>query len=144
MSDPISDVVSRHYPGSKQVRRAVAEPTAPVEVTEERWDSKPVVKTVRGQQIELFTIGQLGQALNGRAAVTMRLWERNGVIPKARMRLSAKNGLGGRRYYSRAQVEAIVQAAHTHGLMEPRARLTPEFTKDVLRSWAALENNSET
>lgn len=130
--------MSDYYPGSKQLRRAVATP-APATPDESAWDAKPVVKTVRGQQIELFTIGQLGQALGGRAAVTMRLWERNGVIPKARMRLANKNGHGGRRYYTRPQVEGMRRIAQEEGLLEPRARLSPRFTERVVELFRDLE-----
>lgn len=127
-----------YYPGSKRLRRAVAQPAVVAGKDDAGWDAKPVVKTLRGQQIELFTIGHLGMAL-GRAAVTMRLWERNGVIPTARMRLHNKNGKGGRRYYTRPQVEAIRTAAEKHGLMERGAPITPDFTRDVVAAWAALE-----
>lgn len=132
----VFDVAAR-YPGSKQLRRAVAPPAAaPVEAT---WDAKPVIKTVRGVQYELFTVGQLGQALGGRAAVTMRLWEREGVIPKARMRLPNKNGIGGRRYYTRPQVEGMRRIAEEEGLLEPRARLSPRFTERCVQLFRDLE-----
>lgn len=132
MTDP-----ALHYPGSKQLRRAVAPAAKPEPKDESAWDAKPIIKSIKGEQVELFTIGQLGQAL-GRAAVTMRLWERNGVIPTARMRLTNKNGKGGRRYYTRAQVEGIRQIAKEEGLLEPRARLTPEFTRRVVRLFKEL------
>lgn len=139
VSDPISDVLSR-YPGSKQQRRTVASPAASTGRAEpDRWDAKPVIKSIKGEQLELFTIGQLGQAINGRAAVTMRLWTRNGVIPEARLRLSPKNGKGGRRYYTRAQVEGIAQIAREEGLFVERARITPTFTARVVQLFRDLE-----
>ena len=124
------------YPGSKQLRRAVAPQPAPA-VDDRAWD-RPVKKVVRGQEVELFTIGQLGQAL-GRAAVTLRLWERNGIIPKARMRLAPKNGIGGRRYYTRAQVEGIAQIAQEEGLLKPQARLSKTFTERCVQLFVDLE-----
>lgn len=127
-----------YYPGSKRLRRAVAQPVKDAPEPSDSWDAKPIRKTLRGQQLELFTIGHLGAAL-GRAAVTMRLWERKGVIPTARLRLAPKNGIGGRRYYTRPQVEAIIAAAEKHGLMERGAPLTQGFTDDVLAAWASLE-----
>lgn len=138
MPDPSSDVfsVADRYPGSKQLRRAVAGPP-PVEPA--TWDAKPVIKTIKGQQVELFTIGQLGAALGGRAAVTMRLWEREGVIPKARMRLSNKNGVGGRRYFTRAQVQVCIEAATRYGMLQPGSPIDRQFTRDVVAGWAALE-----
>ena len=140
MSDHSSDadVGDRYYPGSKQLRRTVATPAAQPPKDENAWDAKPIIKTVKGEQVELFTIGQLGQALGGRAAVTIRLWERNGVIPTTRMRLHSKNGKGGRRYYTRAQVEGMAQIAREEGLLEPRARLTPRFTARVVQLFKEL------
>lgn len=139
MSDHSNDAfsVGATYPGSKQLRRAVAPTPAAPPVDETAWDAKPIIKSVKGEPLELFTVGQLGQAL-GRAAVTIRLWERNGVIPTARMRLNNKNGLGGRRYYTRAQVEGIRQIAKEEGLLEPRARITPEFTRRVVALFKSL------
>lgn len=136
MTTPDHDAADRslYYPGSTRLRRAVAQPEES-EKAEPTWDAHPVIKNHRGQQLELFTIGHLGAAL-GRAAVTMRLWERNGVIPTARIRLAPKNGVGGRRYYTRSQVEAVIAAAKKHGLMERGAPITPAFTDDVVAAWA--------
>lgn len=134
----MSDYSSDHYPGSKQLRRAVAKPPAADRVEQDGWDAKPVIKSIKGQQMELFTVGQLGAAI-GRSAVTVRLWERNGFIPKARMRLSAKNGIGGRRYYTRPQVEGIARIAKEEGLLKPQARLTPSFTARVVQLFRDLE-----
>lgn len=130
------------YPGSRQLRRAVAPPVVSERPDADAWDSRPVRKVIRGQEVELFTIGQLGQAL-GRAAVTMRLWERNGYIPIARMRLANKNGKGGRRYYTRAQVEGIARIALEEGLLEPRASLSPSFTKRVIQLFTDLEKKKD-
>ena len=133
--DHVSD---QHYPGSKQLRRAVAPVAKPVPRESGHWDAVPIVKTIRGQSVEVFTVGQLGQSV-GRAAVTIRLWERKGFLPKARMRLADRNGKGGRRYYTRAQVEGIARIAKEEGLLEPQAPLTPEFTRRVFQLFVDLE-----
>ncbi len=67
---------------------------------------------IKGNDVELFTITELSQALN-RQPVTIRKWETKGILPKATF---TKPGAGGdprgrRRLYSRAQVEALVQIA---------------------------------
>ena len=129
----------QHYPGSKQLRRAVAPPAKPAgREAGQQWDASPILKTIKGQTVEVFTIGQLGQSV-GRAAVTIRLWERKGFLPKARMRLADRNGKGGRRYYTRAQVEGIARIAKEEGLLEPQAPLTPEFTRRVFQLFVDLE-----
>lgn len=134
----MSEFSGDRYPGSRQLRRAVAAPV-PQDSGKPAWD-KPVIKIVRGVEVELFTIGQLGLALN-RAAVTMRLWERNGVLPKARMRLAPKNKVGGRRYYTRGQVEGVARIAAEEGLLEPNARLTDTFTKRCVQLFIDLERS---
>lgn len=135
MSDPVDsmfgDLADERYPGSRHTRRA----PGPVQPTEAAWDAKPIIKLVRGVRYELFTVGHLGQALGGRAAVTMRLWERQGVIPPARIRLANKNGKGGRRYYQRAEVESAVSLAKELGMLAPRSPIHPEFGVRLSALW---------
>ena len=130
------------YPGGSKPRRKVDAP-APVAVpAEPSWDARPVIKYVRGEEVELFPIGALGQALGGRAAVTMRMWEREGVIPKASFRLANKNGVGGRRYYTRPQVEGIRAIAQEEGCLEKGAPITKDFTAKCFALFAALKKGS--
>lgn len=84
------------------------------------WDAKPLVYDVDGQACEFFTIGQLAQAL-GRSPVTVRRWERLGVIPVANFRSPTRTvAQKARRLYLRLQVEWIVYIAREEGLMEDR------------------------
>lgn len=127
------------YPGGKKPRRV-----APVPAKDDapRWDAKPVKKLLRsGDEIELFPVGMLGMAL-GRAAVTMRLWEREGVIPKATFRLPARNGVNGRRYYTREQIEGIQRIAEEEGLLGNRGPLTKDFTTKCIQLFADLKKGS--
>jgi len=82
------------------------------------WDAKPRKYTVNGQETEFFTVGQLAQAL-GRQPVTIRKWEREGIIPKATFQTPGKDGdpRGRRRLYTREQVEGIVRIAHEEGVL---------------------------
>lgn len=123
--------MDERYPGSRHTRRT---PVA-ARPAEDAWDAKPIVKMVRGVRWELFTIGQLGVALGGRAAVTMRLWERKGVLPRARIRLAAKNGKGGRRYYQRHEVELAVALANELGMLTAGSPLHPEFGSRLHALW---------
>lgn len=131
--------MDERYPGSRHTRRApVASRPA-----EDAWDAKPVVKMVRGVKWELFTVGQLGQALGGRAAVTMRLWERDGVLPRARIRLANKNGKGGRRYYTREQVEGLRSLAAQLGMLAPRSPIDKRFAPAAVELFRSLEQKKE-
>ena len=124
------------YPGSRHPRRAVAAAPAPAEAPS--WDARPVKKRIKGVDRELFPVGALAAAV-GRSAVTMRLWERNGVLPAAKFRLQNKNNVGGRRYYTRGQIEAIVRIAGDLGMLGEQRRIHPDFTANVVQAWRDLE-----
>lgn len=132
------DMDDDRYPGSRHSRRP-----ATLRPEEEPWDFRPIIKTVRGVRWELFTIGHLGNALGGRAAVTMRLWERQGVLPKARIRLAPKNGKGGRRYYTREQVEGLQAIAGQLGMLTPRAAIDKRFAPAAMELFRSLEQKKE-
>lgn len=72
---------------------------------------------INGETVELFAIGAVCAAL-GRPAVTIRLWIRQGHLPQATFRMPERNGVKGRRLYTRAQVEAIIQVAEAHGIRD--------------------------
>jgi hypothetical protein len=82
---------------------------------------------VGNQQVELFTISQLAEALN-REPVTVRGWEHKGFIPKATFSKPGKGGdvRGRRRLYSRAQVEALVSLAQEEGLLADKHKKITE------------------
>lgn len=128
------------YPGGKNPQRQQVAP-APVPA-EPDWDARPVVKVVRGTEIELFPVGALAKALN-RAAVTMRMWEREQLIPKATFRLANKNNVGGRRYYTRPQIEGIRRIAEEEGCLEKGAPITKDFTAKCFQLFADLKKGAQ-
>jgi hypothetical protein len=110
-----------YYPGSNRPigtapDRSVEEPD------DERWDLKPRIYQVNGEDVEFFTVGQLGKALGGRKPVTMRKWERTGLIPKATFTKPSDDPRGKRRLYTRAQIEGMVQIATEEGMLNPFAK----------------------
>lgn len=123
----------RYYPGS---RHPIPErkPVVYEQPDPDRWDAHPKVYKVKGEDVEFFTSGELAQALDGRATVTIRAWERKGIIPKATFHKPSDKPQGRRRLYSRAQVEGIVQIAKEEGIYSSDSRvkiLTTNFTKRV-------------
>jgi hypothetical protein len=110
-----------YIPGSKKKRR---EPDPKVSRRKSGetngWDANPIIKTLGGQETEVFTIGALAQALE-KQIVTVRLWERKGYIPRAPYRLRAKTlkgqKTGGNRVYTRALIEATVDEFAKRGLL---------------------------
>lgn len=129
-----------YYPGSKQP--LPAGPTTPKKrppvVT--GWDERPVIKPVRGKEVELFTIGAVCQAL-GRPHVTIRHWTRKGYIPLAPFRMPERNGIEGRRLYAREHIESLVRCAQKHGLLDaPRIDWSKhtDFTAEVREAWKQI------
>ena len=111
-----ADIAQEYYPGSR--RPIVRHPNRNTEQQlpdPERWDAKPRVYKVRGTDVELFTVGQLAKALN-RRPVTIRLWERQGIIPRSTYQRNSEDPRGRRRLYSREQVEGMVQIAKEEGI----------------------------
>lgn len=76
---------------------------------------------VNGKRVQFFDIGQLAKALN-RESVTLRKWEREGIIPKPTFRKKGKDIRGSRRLYTRAQVIGLIKIAIEEGVFYPHQR----------------------
>lgn len=98
--------MTEYFPGSRQVITPPAGPPPETQVPPGKQ------YTIGGKPVELYTIGQVAEVLN-RKPVTIRKWEREGVIPSATFVKPGANGdvRGRRRLYSRAQVEALLRIA---------------------------------
>lgn len=140
------------FPGGEPSRRARAERRAPPPETPvddgPSWDDYPLRKELRGEMIELFRVGALAEAI-GVTPKAIYKWERQRIFPPARYRTQApKQGPipgkvpAGRRLYTRAQIEAVIEAATEAGVIMPRRiGQHPDwklFTALVVRSWKAL------
>lgn len=142
----VSDLFARFddldVPGKKP-RVAAIEP--PPLVADPTWDEHPVVKYIKGEPVELFTIGDLAAAL-GRKPVTIRSWEDAGLFPVARYRSAPPKGeqvpgkqTKGKRYYTRAQIEVVLAAARdTRVLVDPRKADWKKFTRLIVDGWQRL------
>lgn len=128
--EELADKTPEFYPGSnKQIVRHPNRSTTPSPTKysslaiDESWDEKPRVFVVNGVETEFFTVGMLARAL-GREAVTIRKWERLGVLPIATFQNPGKDNdpRGRRRLYTRAQVEGIVRIAAEEGMFTNRRK----------------------
>lgn len=137
-----------YYPGSKRKRREAPE-ARQERVQEERrqaredepWDAHPIEVWIGPTKYEMFRIGALAKAL-GRDSVTIRTWQRKGWLPRNSYQtrpVKGSRGDAGRRLFTRAQIEGIVQIAKEEGLMEGRARppkpIDTNFTTRVIAAW---------
>lgn len=107
-----------NYPGSKQPVKQYPkkDPPPPVELGEPFRQYR-----IRGRDkseiINMYTIGQLAAVL-GRTPVTIRRWEREGVIPVAPFTAPSEHKEGVRRLYSEAHMLGIVNIAREEGLLD--------------------------
>jgi hypothetical protein len=128
-----------YYPGSKRLRREA--PETPVKMAERSWDSSPIKKMrPGGEVVEYFFPGSLAQAL-GKSAVTIRLWERRGYLPRTPYRLPGYTDARGKehpgkRVYTRPMIEIAVEEFSSRGLLG-NARI--EWKKHVDLTIALVE-----
>jgi hypothetical protein len=85
----------------------------------EKWDAKPFIFLMKGKEVEFFAIGQLGKALGNRSSVTLRKWEREGILPRSPFTRPSEDIRGRRRMYNRAMVEGLVTIARDCGVLWP-------------------------
>lgn len=130
------------YPGSKRKRKPI-EAKKPEVTPDSNWDSRPYVKTLpNGRDLEMFTIGALASAV-GRPVITIRAWIKEGYLPASPYRLPTKKNIkgedhAGRRLYSRAMVESLVDIFTKAGLMETKRiewSLHRQLPKEIAEVW---------
>ena len=113
----------QYYLGSK-MKRSVRQPY-PEPEPEFEWP-KGRILTIQGYEVECFTTGQLAGLLGGRKAVTIRAWEAEGILPRSGYFVPGRDGdvRGRRRYYTRAQVEGVLDIARQEGVLYPSTRIS--------------------
>lgn len=121
-----------YYPGSKE-RRQVNHMPDDVPDAPELGSGR--VLLVRGFEVEFFGIGDLARALN-RQPVTIRAWEREGILPPPTFTKPGRDRdpRGRRRLYTRAQVVGTWLIAREEGVLDPGPRiniLKTQFTRRV-------------
>lgn len=132
-------------PGSKQKRREdtpVAEKRRRQAFGESNgWDAHPIIKSLKGVETEVFTVGALAMALD-KTIVTIRLWEKKGFIPIAPYRLRSKqlngNKVNGNRVYTRELIEIAIEEFTVRGLLgSPRVEWSKHggLTDALVRRW---------
>lgn len=140
-----------YYPGSKRKRKPIVAKTVEAGA-DVAWDSSPVKKTLpNGRDLEMFTIGALAAAV-GRPVVSVRAWIKQGYLPASPYRLPTKKDVNGkdhagRRLYSRAMVEKLVEILDKAGLLHIKRIEWPlhrQISLDIAEAWSnirATENN---
>jgi hypothetical protein len=136
------------YPGSKRKRKPVVAKEPEVK-PDSNWDSKPYKKTLpNGRDLEMFTIGALASAV-GRPVITIRSWIKAGYLPASPYRLPSTKDINGddhagRRLYSRAMVEALVDIFNRAGLMETKRiewSMHRHLPQEIVEAWNEIRAN---
>lgn len=115
--EEVEALAEEFYPGSKRKIDHSEDADDPKVITD-GWDAKPRMYKRNGVDTEFFTVGHLAVAMN-RKPLTIRQWERKGIIPKSTYQRAGRNGSqhGRRRLYTRAQVEGMIKIASEEGLL---------------------------
>ena len=137
-----------YYPGSKRKRKPVVA-KQPETKLDTAWDSNPVKKTLpNGRDLEMFTIGALAAAV-GRPVISVRAWIKQGYLPAYPYRLPTKKDVNGkdhagRRLYSRAMVEKLVEILDKAGLLQVKRIEWPlhrQVSLDIAEAWSQIRAN---
>lgn len=133
------ELADKKYPGSRHTRRGVVEAAESDTPPDDPLEGEtPKTMMVNGKEVEFFTVGVLARALQ-REVVTIRKWERQGYLPKARFRSA---GAKQNRLYTRPQILGIVQIAKEEGIYDPTKRKRVDktnFAERVQALFLALE-----
>lgn len=135
------------YPGKRPLASEKRRKPTEIVVEEEappEWDTEPRFYFLGGQRQEFFNVGALATAL-GRKAVTIRSWEDKGILPKSKYRTPPpKKGIAGkatlgRRLYTRAQIEAVLEAAKVTGVLDGSPNVDwKQFATLVWEAWRGV------
>jgi hypothetical protein len=137
--------LEEYYPGSKRKRKPKVEPVKEVEL-DATWDARPRTTTLpNGKDIEMFTIGAIAAAL-GRPVITIRAWIKEGYLPASPYRLPSKKNVRGedhkgRRLYSRAMVEKVVELFDKAGLLYIKRidwEANRKLSNEIAEAWSQI------
>jgi hypothetical protein len=145
LDQEFAEIGEQFYPGSTRPlvrhRNRLNTDAAPAVADPGAWDAKPRKGVVNGVETNFYTIGQLAQAL-GRQPVTIRKWEREGVIPKSTYLSPGRDGdvRGRRRLYTLEQVIGIARIAAQEGILVSHQKNIKDtrFTERVIDLFKVL------
>lgn len=133
MSAATAEQPTEYYPGTS-TQITVREVTPAPKSGEGDLFSRPRTGyQINGQPFPCFAIGVLARALDGRKPVTLRMWEREGLLPRTNFRSSKVQGGGKARLYTREQIEGIVEIAKEEGIYPRDSKVSIRFTNFTAR-----------
>lgn len=134
--------LDKYYPGSRRKRKEAPEPKP----KDTSWESGFFTKVLpNGRQVQMYTLGSVAKALN-RSTKTLRAWIEQGKLPASPYRMPDTTGVNGqvyagRRLYSKAMVEALVDIFSRYRLSDvDRVEWTTHrnLTKEIAEAWETI------
>ncbi len=130
---------SQDYPGGRKPKNRDDSVKAKAE---DRYNGAKAKKyVIGGQEMYMFTIGELAKAI-GKRPSTLRVWEHNGWLPKAKYRTPKpkkqqipEKSSKGRRLYSVEQVEFLLEAMERFNIHEVNHGDWDGFRKHIKANW---------
>ena len=127
------------YPGSRTPKNRAVKSKA---VAEDRFNgAKPKKYIINGQEMYMFTIGEVAKAI-GKRPSTLRVWEHRGWLPKAKYRTPKpikqqipEKTSRGRRLYTLDQVEFLMEAIQRFNIPEVNHGDWDGFRKHIKEHW---------
>lgn len=126
----------RYYPGS---RRPIVDDATAAASSLRVLQSAGREYRIGDKTVRLYGIGDLAEALN-RRPVTIRKWEKEGVIPSPTFNKPGTGGdpRGRRRLYSQAQIEGLVSIAADERILADTKKSVSR-TQFKARAWALFK-----
>jgi hypothetical protein len=105
------------YPGSKKRKSLDMQ----YDFIPEPWQDKFFVKKIKGEEVKVYAVGALADAL-GVSAPAIRSWIRKGYIPQSPYRLPSNmvvqgEKVAGRRLYTAEYIESAVEVFRRNGIL---------------------------
>lgn len=135
------------YPGSKRKR---SEP-GNFDFVPDPWEEKFFLKTIRGQEVKVYSVGALASAL-GVSTPAIRSWIRKGYIPQSPYRLPSNmvvqgEKVAGRRLYTAEYINAAVEVFKRHGVLGQTRIMWAnhsDISMEVLEAWQKINERGNT
>lgn len=140
-TDPFNDLLKDlpDWPGNRRPKNRKLS-TAPA--AEDRFNGAKSKKfLINGEEVEMFTIGGVAQAL-GKSTATIRAWEYRGWLPRAQFRTPKPRKQQipdktsrGRRLYTLEQVEFLLEAAERFNINDKNVGDWNGFREHIKNNW---------
>lgn len=131
-----------NYPGKKAPKnRPNAVKVADSTVHDRYNNAKGKEYIINGERLMMYTIGEVCKAL-GKNTVTLRMWEKEGWIPKPSYRTPPPKSQQlpgkasrGRRLYTQQQLDTLLDAVEGYNIADPHRGDWDGFKQYIKDNW---------